>query len=99
MVPLEYPSDLWKTYEMSLINCKINFDLNCSKKCVKLATAVADQDAAFSINDTKFYTPVVMWSTQDNVKLLDQLKSVFFKIKLIGININQKYQQKDQTNI
>ena len=78
MVPLKYPSNLWKTYEMSLINCKINFDLNCSEKCVKLATAVADQDAAFSINDTKFYTPVVMWSTQDNVKLLDQLKSVFF---------------------
>ena len=93
MVPLKYPSNLWKTYEMSLINCKINFDLNCSKKCVKLATAVADQDATFSINDTKFYTPVVMWSTQDNVKLLDQLKSVFF---LNEINRN-KYQSKVST--
>ena len=77
MVPLKYPSNLWKTYEMSLINCKINFDLNWSKKCVKLATSVVDQDATFSRDDTKFYTPVVTWSTQDNVILLDQLKSVF----------------------
>ena len=43
-----------------------------------MATSVVDQDAIFSRDDTKFYTPVVTWSTQDNVILLDQLKSVFF---------------------
>ena len=74
-----------------LINCEINLDLNWSKKCVIVATAVLNQAATFSKTDTKFYVLVVTLSTQENAKLLKQLKS--------GININQKYQQKDQINI
>ena len=35
---------------------------------------------AFAITDTKVYGPVVTLSTQDNVKLLQQLKSGFTKI-------------------
>ena len=35
---------------------------------------------AFAIADTKVYGPVVTLSTQDNVKLLQQLKSGFTKI-------------------
>ena len=31
----------------------------------------------FAITDTKFYVPIVTLSTQDNVKLLQQLKSCF----------------------
>ena len=63
-----------------------------------MANDVADQEATFSITDTKLYVPVVTLSTQDNAKLLEQLKSGF-KEQLIGININQKYQQKYQINI
>ena len=35
--------------------------------------------ATFSITDTKLYVPVVTLSTQDNAKLLEQLKSGFKK--------------------
>ena len=77
MVPLKYLSNFWRTVEMPLINCEINLDLNCSKKCVVVATAVVDQSATFSETDTKLYIPVVTLSTQDNSKLLQQLKSGF----------------------
>ena len=40
-------------------------------------TNIDNQSATFSINDTKLYVPVVTLSTQDNAKLLEQLKSVF----------------------
>ena len=62
---------------MPLINCKITLDLNWSENCVIVATNVANQDATFSIIDAKLYVPVVTLSTQDNAKLLEQLKSGF----------------------
>ena len=46
--------------------------------------------ATFSITDAKLYVPVVNLSTQDNAKLLEQLKSSFKRT----INWN-KYQSKD----
>ena len=49
------------------------------------------------ITDTKLYVPVVPLSAQDNAKLLEQLKSGFKRT--IGINIKQKYQQKNKINI
>ena len=42
MVPLEYLCILWITFEMPLINCRLNLDLNWSNECFILATAVAD---------------------------------------------------------
>ena len=77
---------------MFLSNCEINHDLNWYKKCVIEATSIADKGATFSITDTKFYVPVVTLSTQDNAKLLQQLKSGFKRI----INWN-KYQSKIST--
>ena len=41
------------------------------------ATNVANQGATFSITVTKLYVPVVNLSSQDNAKLLEQLKSGF----------------------
>ena len=44
--------------------------------------------------------PVVTLSTQNNSKLLKQLRSGFKKKKkLTEIDINQKFQQKDKINI
>ena len=40
-----------------------------------MAAEVAGQGATFSITDTKLYVPVVTLSTQDNAKLLEELKS------------------------
>ena len=54
-----------------------------------VATNLANQGATFSITDTKLYVPVVTLPTQDNVKLLEQLKSGFTRT----INWN-KYQEK-----
>ena len=42
-----------------------------------MATDIANQDATFTITDTKLYVPVVTLSTQDNTKLIEQLKSGF----------------------
>ena len=42
-----------------------------------MATDVANQSATFLITDRKLYVPVVTLSTQDNAKLLEQLKSGF----------------------
>ena len=57
---------------MSLINCEINLDQNCSKNCIIAVTDVANQKITFSITDTKMFVLVVTLSTQDNVKLLEQ---------------------------
>ena len=54
-----------------------------------MATNEAGQVTTFSITDTKLYVPVVTLSTQDNEKLLEQLKSGFKRT----INWN-KYQAK-----
>ena len=58
---------------MPLINCEINLILTCSKNCV-IYNAAANQA---KITDTKPYVSVAALSTQDNAKLLQQLKSGF----------------------
>ena len=62
---------------MPLINCKVNLILTWSANCVIVSTNVANQGATFTITETKLYVPVVTLSTQDNAKLLPQLKSGF----------------------
>ena len=57
-----------------------------------MTTDVANQAATFSITDKKLYVPVVTLSTQDNTKLLEQLKSGLKRT----INWN-KYQSKMST--
>ena len=80
MVPLKYLSNFWRTLEMSLINCEVNRVLTWSANCVIIASNVANQNATFSVTDTKLYVPVVTLSTQDNAKLLQQLKSGFKRV-------------------
>ena len=46
-----------------------------SATCVINSTNDANQNATFALNDTNFYVPVVTLSTQDNARLLQQLKS------------------------
>ena len=58
MVPLKYLSNIWRTREAQLINCEINFIPTCSANCV-ISNAAVNQDAIFSITDTKLYVPVV----------------------------------------
>ena len=57
---------------MFLINCQVSLDLNWSKNCAIVGTNAA---TTFSITVTKLYILVVTLSTEDNAKLLEQLKS------------------------
>ena len=58
---------------MSLINGEVELILNWSANCV----VVANQVPTFTITDTNLDVPVVTLSTQNNAKLLPQLKSGF----------------------
>ena len=80
MVPVKYLTNIWRTLEIPMINCDVNFILTWSSTCVLVATNTPNQNAAFAITDTKLYVPVVALSTQENSKFLQQLKSGFKKV-------------------
>ena len=62
---------------MPLINCEVNLILTWSSTCVITnSTGVG----TFEITDKKLYVPVETLSTQDNSKLLQQLKSGFKRV-------------------
>ena len=69
---------------MHLINCKINPFLTRSATWVITNSTGA---GIFAIIDTKIYVPVIALLTEDNVKLVDQLKSDFKRT--INWNNNQ----------
>ena len=71
---------------MPLINCEINLILIW---CENFVISSATGKTKFKIADTKLYVSVVTLSTQDNAKLLQQLKSGFKR----AISCN-KYQSK-----
>ena len=77
MVPLKYLSNFWRTLEMPLINCEVELILTWSAGCVIIYTDVDNQVLTFTITETNLYVSVVTLSTQDNTKLLPQLKSGF----------------------
>ena len=83
---------------MPLINCELELTLDWSASCVIIYTNVANQVPTFTITETMLYVPVVTLSTQDNSKLLPQLKNGFgrtitwnkylVKPELLAQNIN-----------
>ena len=76
MVPLKYLSNFWWILEMPLLDYEINPILTQSENCV-ISNAAAKQPTTFAITGTKLYVPVVTLSTNDNGKLLQQLKAGF----------------------
>ena len=74
---------------MPFFNCEVNLTLTWPSTCVNTNSTGAGR---FSIIDTNLYVPVVTLSTQDNAKLLQQLKSGFKRT----INWN-KYQSDPKT--
>ena len=74
MIPLKY---FWRTLEMPLINCEVEIIFTWSGNCVIISTNVANQNPTFTITDTTLHVPAVTLSTQDNAKLLPQIKSGF----------------------
>ena len=88
-VPLKYLGNFCRTLEIPLINCEINLIFTWSEDCVISSTT---GETKFKITDRKLYVPLVTLSTQDNAKLLQQLKYGFKRI----INWN-KYQSDPKT--
>ena len=83
-------SNFWRTSNIPLINCEIELILTWSKNCALADMTVRDAGnnndppaivaptgLRFQITDTKLYVPVVTSSSENNKKLLEQLKSGF----------------------
>ena len=75
MVPLDYLSNFWRIFETCLIHCEVNLILTWSENCVVIYVNVANQKLTLEIPETKLYVVVVILSSQDDAKLLPQLKS------------------------
>ena len=86
VIPLKYLSNFWRNLDIPLINCEVELILTWSKKCVLADMSVNavlnpptvhPSDATFQITDTKLHVPVVTSSKENNIKLLEKLKSGF----------------------
>ena len=92
VVPLKHLSNFWRSLNVPLINCEVELILTGFKNCVLIdkSTREDDYDAdpnvyqihnpenpIFEIKDTKLYVPVVTLSKENDIKLLEQLKSGF----------------------
>ena len=86
VIPLKHLSNFWRALNIPLINCEVELILTWSKNCVLADMTVnADADPAivapsgaiFQITDTKLYVPVVTLSKENDIKLLEQLKTGF----------------------
>ena len=88
VIPLKYLSNFWRSLIIPLVNFEVELTLTSSENCVfadmtvraaedgNLAI-VAPAGVTFKITDTKLYAPVVALSKENDIKLLEQLKSGF----------------------
>ena len=92
VVPLKYLSNFWRSLNIPLINCEIELILTWFTNCVLISKATREandgtnsvvqkidnpENAILEITDTKLYVPVVTLSKENDIKLLEQLKSGF----------------------
>ena len=88
VIPLKYLSNFWRSLNIPLISCEAELILTWSKNCVSADMTVRDAQnnnpgivaptvLEFKITDTKLYVPVVILSKENDIKLLEQLKSGF----------------------
>ena len=101
-LPLKYLGNFWRSLEMPLINCKVEFSLNWIENCIHTVNPNANNNiskATFKITDAKFYVPIITLKTEDNVKLPKLLIEGFKRLiywnkykvipnKIINIAIN-----------
>ena len=80
MVSLKYLSNFCRTLEMPLISCELELVFSWSANCIIIYADIANQVPTFKIIETNLHGPVVTLSTQNNAKLLSQLKSGFRRI-------------------
>ena len=90
VIPLKYLSIFWRSLNNSLIHCEVELILNWSKNCILVNMTERDAgddnpaiaapiELEFEMTDTKLYVPVVTLSKENDIKLLEQLKTGFKK--------------------
>ena len=80
VIPLKHLSNLWESLNILLINCEVELVLNWTKNCALTDMTVANNPPTgleFQITDTKLYVRVVTLSKENEIKLLEKLKSGF----------------------
>ena len=92
VVPLKHLSNFWRHLDIPLINCEVELILTWCKNCVLMDKSTREanyganpvayeidnpENAIFEITDTKLYVPVVTLSKENDIKLLEQLKTGF----------------------
>ena len=92
VVPLKHLSNFWRHLDIPLINCKVELILTWFKNCVLIDKSTREanfdadpnvyeidnpENAIFEITDIKLYVPVVTLSKEDDIKVLEQLKTEF----------------------
>ena len=73
-VPLKYLINFWRSFEIPLINCKVELKLNWTKYCLLSVpgndnTNDNPDNFIFAIKNAKLYVPVITSSAKDNQKL------------------------------
>ena len=80
VILLKYFSNFWRSLNIPLINCEVEIILSWTKNCVLVDMTVANNPPTgleFQIKDTKLSAPVVTLSKENDIKLLENLKSGF----------------------
>ena len=114
VVPLKHLSNFWRHLDILLINCEVELILTWFKNCVLIDKIIKDddyntdpgvyeinnpEDATFQITDTKLYVPVVTLSKENNINLLEKLKSGFKKTIKWNKYRSQMTIQKNNNNL
>ena len=114
VVPLKHLSNFWRHLDIPLINCEVELILTWFKNCVLIDKITRNanyganpivyeinnpEDATFQITDTKLYVPVVTLSKENNIKLLEKLKSGFKKTIKWNKYRSQMTIQKNNNNL
>ena len=89
-IPLKYLGNIWRALNIPLISCEVSLELKWNKNCVITSLEEREVDAGppvvrdnaptgatLTINDCKLYVPAVTLSKDDEIKLLNNLKSGF----------------------
>ena len=88
VIPLKYLSNFWRSLNFPLINCEVKLILTLSKNCVLADMTTKDAEGynpaivapiglEFQITETKLYVSVVTLSKENDINLLEQLKTGF----------------------
>ena len=82
VIPLKHLNNFWRSLNILLINCEVELILTWTKSCALADMTVANNPPTgleFQITDKKLYVPVVTLSKENDIKVLEKLKSGFKK--------------------